>query len=301
MLLLFWKALGLSVGEVGHIRWYHNTGYPPRYLCGAEFGLTIINPYLKLTDVFPECSFFMTPSKVISSCIFDASIIAGTMADGVYELSWNVVKQAQCPVMSPEDLSSHAYQSYTTLSGLPSNNIVAVDSLDSYLSILTSSGLYWKKSGTEDYLTCLTTDGRDVVITSGPTLYLAEKNQLRIKRGEPLDLVTWDETILYTDSEINKIFVNTYNGIDTIFVATTSGLDVRDGAEYVNYYNVISGTKNLLSVVVEHDSRFDWGHAFTASSGGVNVVNLKSGEVENFLEFDGLAVSAVGYKRLYSK
>jgi hypothetical protein len=301
MLLLFWKALGLAVGEVSHIRWYHNVDYPPRYLCGAELGLTIINPYLHLDGIFPECSFFMTPSKVTSSCVFDGDVIAGTLNNGTYTLSWDKVKQAQCPIMSPVNLSSQAYQSYTTLSGLPSDNITAVDSLDSYLGILTSSGLYWKKSGTEDYLTCLTTEGRDVFISPGPTLYLAESNQLRIKYGEPVDFSSWDVTIPYTDTQLNKMFVNTYQGIDTVFLATTSGLDVRNGSDLVNYYNVISGTKNLLSVAVEYDSRIDWGHAFVASSGGVNVVNLKSGEVETFLEFNGLPVSAVGYERLYSK
>jgi hypothetical protein len=299
MLLLFWKAQGIVVGEINNIRWHHESGYPPRYLCGAEEGLTVINPYLAIDDV-PECCFFSTSSRVTGSCIYENLLLSGTVDNGVYELSWDSVKQAECLVTSPKDFSDDVVISYTTLSGLPSDSIVSIDSLDSYLAILTSSGLYWKKSGTESYLTCLTTEGRDIFISPGPTIYLAESNQLRIKYGEPLDLSSWDQVIPYTDSQINKMFINTYNGNDVIFLATTSGLDVRDGNNYINYYNVISGTKNLLSVAVEYDSRVDWGHVFVASSGGVNVLNLKSGEVETFLEFDGLPVYAVGYQRLYS-
>jgi hypothetical protein len=300
MLLLFWKVPGVEVGEVHNIRWYHKSDSPPRYLCGATEGLTIINPYLSV-GYAPECSYFSTPSLVTGSCIFDNLLLAGTLSNGVYELSWDTVKQLGCPVLAPVDLSSNVNLSYTTSSGLPSNTIVSIDSLDPYLAILTSSGLYWKKSGTETYLTCLTAEGRDVFITPGPTLYMAESNQLRIKYGEPSELTSWDQVITYTDTQINKMFVNNYNGNDIIFLATTSGLDVRDGSNNINYYNVISGTKNLLSVAVEYDSRIDWGHVFVASSGGVNVLNLKSGEVENFLEFDGLPITSVGYQRLYSK
>ena len=300
MLLLFWKALGLAVEEIYNVKWYHTSDSQPRYLCGAEKGLTIINPFLQWVEI-PECSYFRTPSRVMSSCVFDGSLMAGTMYNGIYEISWNTIKSQGCVLTSPKDFSSQISLTYTTSSGLPSNEIISIDSQGSYLSILTSSGLYWKKSGTETFLTCLTTKGRDVFITEGPTLYLAESNQLRIKYGEPSDLDTWDTVISYTDSEINKIFVNSANGVDTIYLATTSGLDIREGSYYTNYYSVISGSKNLMALAVELDSHFGWGHVFVGSDDGLNVINLKSNESENYIKYNGLPVLSIGYDRFYSK
>ena len=300
MLLLFWKALGLIVEEIYNVRWYHTPESQPRYLCGAEKGLTVINPFLKWDDI-PECSYFLTPSRVTSSCVYDGSLVAGTMYHGIYEIPWDTVKSYGCALGSPTDLSTQTVLTYTTSSGLPSDEIISLDSQGSYLSILTSSGLYWKKSGTETFLTCLTTEGRDVFMTDGPTLYFAESNQLRIKYGEPVDLDTWDETISYTDSEINKIFVNSKNGVDTIYLATTSGLDIREGSNYLNYYDEISGSKNLMALAVELDSYFGWGHVFVGSDDGLNVINLKSNESENYIEYSGLPVLSIGYDRFYSK
>jgi hypothetical protein len=249
----------------------------------------------------PECSYFFTPSKVTGSCIFDDSLLAGTQSDGIYEVPWDYVESLGCAVESPLDVSSQISLTYTTLSGLPSDEILAIDSQGAYLSILTSSGLYWKKSGTETFLTCLTTEGRDVFMADGPILYFAESNQLRIKYGEPVDLTTWDTTIPYTSSEINKIFVNINNGIRTLFVATTSGLDLIEGSTSINYYETISGSKDLMSLAVELDSRIGWGHVFVGSSDGLNVLNLKTEETENYIQYNGLPVISIGYNRFYSK
>lgn len=300
MLLLFWKALGIAVEEIYNVKWYHTAQSPPRYLCGAEKGLTVINPYMSWSEI-PECSFFFTPSRVMDSCIFNGSLLAGTRYHGIYEVPWSYIGSLGCEVDFPKDISSQISLTYTTSSGLPSNEILAIDSQDPYLSILTSSGLYWKKSGTESFFTCLTTEGRDAFMTDAPALYFAESNQLRIKYGEPTDLESWDVTIPYLDSEINKIFVNRNNGTDTIFIATTSGLDIIEGSDTVSYYDVITGSKNLLSLAVELDSRVGWGHVFVGSSDGLNVVNLKSNESETYIEYGGLPVLSIGYDRFYSK
>mgnify|MGYP000870044863 CR=1 FL=1 len=300
MLLLFWKALGIAVEEIYNVKCYHTPQSPPRYLCGAEKGLTVINPYINWSEI-PECSFFFTPSRVMGSCIFDGNLLAGTMYHGVYEVPWNYVMSRGCEVDSPKDISSQINLTYTTSSGLPSDEILTIDSQDQYLSVLTSSGLYWKKSGTESFLTCLTTEGRDVFMTDAPALYFAESNQLRIKYGEPVDLDTWDVTIPYSDSEINKIFVNSYNGVDTLFIATTSGLDVIEGSDTTSYYDVITGSKDLLSLAVELDSRMGWGHVFVGSAEGLNVINLKSNESETYIEYGGLPILSIGYDRFYSK
>ena len=248
MLLLFWKVTGIEVGIIKNIRWYHDSTYAPRYLCGAEQGLTVINPYVHV-DI-PECSYFKTPAEVKGSCVFENSVLAGTPS-GVYQISWNTIKQYSCDVNNPPDLSDQSSLSYTTASGLLSNSIIALDSLGPYLGIVTSSGLYWKKSGTGTHLNCPTVDGQDIFISSGPTIYFAEHNQLRVKYGEPTDFSSWDRTISYPNQQINKIFVNTWQGQDVIFVATTSGLDVWQGATLQTYYDVISGTKSLESVVTE--------------------------------------------------
>ena len=237
----------------------------------------------------------------MGSCIFDGNLLAGTMYHGVYEVPWNYVMSRGCEVDSPKDISSQINLTYTTSSGLPSDEILTIDSQDQYLSVLTSSGLYWKKSGTESFLTCLTTEGRDVFMTDAPALYFAESNQLRIKYGEPVDLDTWDVTIPYSDSEINKIFVNSYNGVDTLFIATTSGLDVIEGSDTTSYYDVITGSKDLLSLAVELDSRMGWGHVFVGSAEGLNVINLKSNESETYIEYGGLPILSIGYDRFYSK
>ena len=143
MLLLFWRSLGIAVGEIHNIRWQHTATSPPRYLCGADEGLTIINPYLDTGEI-PECSYFMTPTKVTCSCIFENNILAGTVSGGVYMLSWDIVEESGCFAENPPNLSSNVSLSYTTASGLPSDDIISIDSFDPYLAILTSSGLYWK-------------------------------------------------------------------------------------------------------------------------------------------------------------
>ena len=298
MLLLFWKVVGVEVGVIRNIRWYHDESYSPRYLCGADQGLTILNPYISID--LPECSYFQTPAEVKGSCVFENYILAGTPS-GVYQISWDTVKQYNCDVYSPQDLSSQSSLSYTTASGLLSDDIIALDALGPYLAIVTSSGLYWKKSGTGTYLNCPTIDGRDIYISAGPTIYFAESNQLRIKYGEPTDLSSWDRTISYPNQQINRISINTWNGQDVLFIATTSGLDIWQGDTLQTYYDVISGTKSLSSVVSELDSRLGWGHVFVSASGGVNILNLKSGLVEKYMDFNGIEIPAIGYPRLYSK
>jgi hypothetical protein len=299
MLLLFWKALGSVVGEITSLYWYHTSEDPPRYLGGGDSGLTVINPYISLGSV-PECCYFITPSVVNSSCIFQGEILAGTSA-GVYSLSWGNVRQAGCDVINPIDLTADMALSYNTASGLPSDDVLRMDSLQDYLAIMTTSGLYWKKYGTEDYLVCPTVYGVDVCVAQGPTIYMAEQNQLCVKYGEPTDLSTWDLTIPFNGYQINKIFVNTYNGSDTVFIATTSGLAVWDGQSISNYYTMLSGSTNLLAVVAEFDARSDYGHVFVAASGGVNVLNLKNGLVENYLYFGESGIPAIGFPRFYSK
>jgi hypothetical protein len=299
MLLLFWKLEGISVGQISRIKWYHGIDYPPRYFCSGENGLTIINPYLKHPDLVPECSFTLTPAPCTTSCWFDDEIIIGTQ-NQAYRVPWAAIKDSECLITAPANVTTVTSPSYSTASGLPSDSILQMDAWSNYLSILTSAGLYWENRGTGTTLTCLTNSGSDVFISPGPTLYLAQGTQVNIKRGEPVDLVRWDE-VFYVDHLINQIWVTTHDDQDTLFIATTSGLVIKQGDQSETYLNVISGSKNIECICVEYDTTLKWGHVFTGSETGVNVINTSSGISETYLQFNGLPVMALGYERFYSK
>ena len=237
MLLLFWKLAGVSVGQINRIVGYHGIDCPPRYFCSGESGLTIINPFLRIPDVTPECVFTITHTACTSSCWFQDEVLIGTQ-DRVYRTPWSVVKSHGCSPMSPVDITQSTYSSYSTASGLPSDNVLQINAWNNYLGILTDQGLYWEDRGTGSYLTCLTNSGNDVFISPGPNTYLAEGNQVNIKYGVPANFNSWDETIL-VNSAINQIWVSTRNSQDTLFIATASGLIVKSGnhLEHPNHPN----------------------------------------------------------------
>jgi hypothetical protein len=299
MLLLFWKLEGISVGPINSLRWHHKPGYPPRYFGSGDAGLTIINPYLKNPDLVSECSFALTSTKSTCSCWFDNQVLVGTQ-DQVYSIPWNAITSQACNIELPVDLSGSVQNSFSTASGLPSDSILQMDSCGDYLSILTSAGLYWKKSGTESFLTCLTNSGVDTFISEANNLYLAEGQSVRIKYGEPTDLSSWDDSFSVS-SPINRIWVTTHQGQDVLFIATTSGLIVKENANVYDYSSVISGSLDIKVVSVEYDSHYNWGHAFTASASGVNIINLKTKQLENYMNFGNLPIMAFGHDRLYSK
>jgi hypothetical protein len=297
MLLFFWGVQGSRVGMIDSLRWHHDIDYPPRFFGAGETGLSIINPFLDV--VTPECSYVSTSSKVTSSCWFHDEILIGTESQG-YRIPWSIVKDVACNVGDPVDLGSWLVDSYTVSSGLPSNSILRMDSFGDYLGILTSGGLYWENYATGDKLTFLTDSGTDVFISQGAGVYLSAGQTLLIKASLPADFYSWDE-IIECSGVINRIWVNTNGGLDTLFLATGSGLFIKQENQMVGYLDTISGSKDILDIGVELGADISSGHVFLGSSDGVNIINLRSGKTEQYLDYSGNTILGLGCNRFYSK
>jgi len=296
MLLLFWNLVGINIGLVTNIKWFHDHMYSPRFFCLAQEGMSIINPYAD-PNQRPECSFITSDVPLTDATYYNNNILIGSTT-GVKSLGWDTIKRAGCFLNNPEDLTIEVSESYNTSSGILSDEIIAIDSLNNYLAILTTSGLSWTSN--ESFVNYLTTSGSKVSMTNGPRTYLADGDTLRLKIGEISDFSSWDEEY-YIGREITSLHVNQYNGIDTLFCATASGLVMIEGENIYDFSNTLSGSLELTSVATEYDSSFNWGHAFTGASGIVNIINLKHKTIENTIEYDGQPVLAVDYPRIYSR
>lgn len=298
MLLLFWGTTGLlSTGYPNNLSWRHSTGYPPRYLCSAETGLSIINPFHP-EGVSPECSYAILDKTCVSSDVYDGNIVIGTASGGLYKVDWDYVIGKGCDINNPYDFSSDI-EGFTTFSGLLSNEIIEVEANGDYLGIVTSSGFCYGRAGESEYINYVTESGKDCFVRADNHVYFAEGNRI-LSKGSPGDFSSWDQE--YNLSyEINDIWVASKEGVDTIFVGTEGGPYVIQGANTYDYSTVVSGSKNIVSVAVEYDSNYNWGHLFTAASGMVNIINLKSKEVETIIPYEGLVLFAVESQRLYSK
>jgi hypothetical protein len=297
MLLLFWRrALRLNSGDPLLIRWHHSTLCPPRCIIGASQGFSIINPYLY--DVYSrECSWALFDNDICTAVdVHGTEIMAGSAESGMFKLDLSEI--IHCDVSSPEDLTGYLEDSYTTASGLLSDSIVSVESQFPYLGIVTSSGLCWNKNNSS-FVTYTTESGKDVFISPGPVTYLADGNSLRKKIGEPADFSSWDNVWEFTE-DINDIWVNQKDGIDSVFVGTVSGAYALRGSDLYSFAPVISGSKNIEKIAVEYDSGYDWGHLFTMSSGMINVINLKHKTNEQAIPYSWSLV-AFDTQRIYSK
>lgn len=296
MLLLFWRQLGLGSGEALGVRWYHSTACPPRCLFNATDGFSIINPFFSGVES-SECSWVIVGESCNAIDVQNDYVLAGFESTGIYRFP--VSAMLECNVESPADLSDLLEQSYTTSSGLLSNEIIAIEAQGDYLGVVTSSGLCWNKSE-GSFVTYTTTSGRDVFISPYPNTYLAEGEDLKMKQGEVADFLTWDRE-WNLGREIRDIWVNTHEGADTVFVATASGAVMIRGDDLYDFSSTISGSLDLHTVAVEHDSHYDWGHLFTASLGEVNIINLTHKTLENTISYAPSGIVAFETQRIYSK
>jgi hypothetical protein len=297
MLLLFWNQRAAGVGLITGVKWYHDPLYMPRFFCVGEQGMTFVNPYAD-PALSPECSYITHNTAFNDSTYYQGEVLAGA-TDGIFRLDWDIVKSVDCDLTDPTDISSHVLSSYTVASGLLSNHVLAIDGMDDYLVVLTSSGISWKK-GTDPFISGITTSGVDVCLTGGPRTYLADGDTVRLKIGDVVDFTSWDAEY-NVGREITDLWVNQYLGVDTIFCATVSGMVMIEGDNQYDFSNTLSGSLELTSVATEYDSGFNWGHAFTAASGIVNIINLKHKTVENTVTYEGKAVLGVDTQRIYSR
>lgn len=297
MLLLFWNVTESIIGIPTNIRWYHQPGYPPRCICGAESGFSVINPYFA-SAANSECSYAVMGKKCNGTDVYINDIVIGTESDGLYKIDLDTVKTKSYSIDNPEDLISYV-EEFTTFSGLLSNEILAVEANGEYLGIVTSSGFCYGRAGEANYLNYVTESGKDCFVRSDNYVYLAEGNRI-LHRGSPTDFTSWDGEY-NLDYDINDIWVTTSYGVDTLFVGTEGGPYVIRGGDIFDYTTIISGSKNIISLATEYDSKYDWGHLFTASSGVVNIINLKSNTLEQSISYEGSALFAIETQRLYSK
>jgi hypothetical protein len=293
MLLLFWKSLGFIAGTPISLKWYHSPGYPPRCIIAGTDGTSVANPFLRETATTNECSFAAFGHQCNSADVYGGDLIMGTEDAGLYKLPWSSVTQETCNVLAPRNLSSLA-ETFVDFNGLLSGRVISVEANDDYLGVVTDTGFCYGKAGNADFTTYSTTSGKDCFVCQNGTAYLAEGDRV-LAKNSPTDFITW-ETEYNLGRDINDIWVVERDGIDTVFIATVSGLAVLEqGQEF--YY----GDKDYSQIKAEAGSSFDRGHVFAVSSGTVDVINLQHQQLENTVTYSGLAILAYENKRIYSK
>lgn len=297
MLIFFWqRKLGLGSGDPLLVRWHHSADCPPRCLFGATAGFSVINPFLYNVDS-RECSWALFDDDSCNAIdVHGTEVLAGSESSGIFKLPVHNINF--CDVANPTNLTDALEQSYTMASGLLSNSIIAIESQYPYLGIVTSSGLCWNKNE-GPFVTYTTESGKDVFISPGPRTYLADGNTLRVKSGEPSDFSSWDSEWDFGKT-INDIWVTSQEGTDTVFLGTVSGAYAIRNTDIYDFSSVISGSLDIESIAVEHDSSYSWGHLFTMSSGAINVINLKHKQLEQAITYSGSLV-AFETQRIYSK
>ena len=296
MLLLFWNQT-LTIGTPSNIRWYHSSGYPPRCVVGAERGFSVINPYYS-SDLELECVYALLNKKCTSTDVYDNNIVVGTATDGLLKTDWDYIKNITCNPDSPVDISLEV-DSFTTFSGLLSDEIIALEANGDYLAVLTSTGLCLGKSGNEFYISYLTSSGADCFVKNNGCTYLAEGNRILVKEN-PEDFYSWDNEY-NLPYNINDLWVSSNESKDTLFVATENGAYIIKDNNIYDFTPVISGSKDILSIAVDYDAHYNWGHFFTISSDTLNIINLKNKSLEKTISYNENVLFAVETQRLYSK
>ena len=292
MLLLFWKALGLIAGVPADIRWYHPSTHPPRCLIPGEIGLSVVNPYLYYEST--ECSYAVLEKQCVASDVYQSDVIIGTQSDGLFSLPWSVVQNAGCIVDGPMDLSS-GVGTFTTFSGLLSQNIISIEANGDHLAVVTNSGVCYGKQGEGSYYNYASSSGVDGFVTEGGHLYFAEGNRV-LRQGEVSYPLSFQDA--YTmGRDINDIWVTNKDGIDTLFVATESGVAVFERDQEFYY-----GSSNYSQIKAEVGTTINAGHIFAVSDQTVDIINMRNKELENSITYSGgIVVMAIENKRLYSK
>lgn len=292
MLLLFWKSLGLTIGLPSDIKWYHSTGYPPRCLVPGELGLSVVNPFLLHDSV--ECSYVLLNEQCNTADVYGGDLLIGTNSYGIKSVDWSVVESADCLVQGPANLYG-SVGTFTTFSGLLSQNIISIEANNEYLGVVTGSGLCYGKQGQPDYYTFSTESGKACYVCQTDMVYLAEGDRV-LAKDSPVDFSAWDREY-NLEAEVNDIWVTEKGGINTLFVATESGVVVFERDQEFLY-----GDSNYSQIKAEVGTTINQGHVFAVSDQTVDIINMRNKELENSLTYSGgIVVVAIENKRLYSK
>jgi hypothetical protein len=267
MLLLFWRSLGLMCGNPNDIRWYHDPSYVPRCFVTGEYGLSVINPFMNYTA--KECGYVLLDSNCTSVEFFNDNLILGTTTSGLYQLNWSLIKNNCNSVENPYDFSN-SMELFTTFSGLLAQEIKTMASSDTKLAVVTPSGLSIGTLGSVNWVNYLTTSGAAAAF--GENIYFAEGNTLNVSSNFP----TWNATYEFNYA-INELWCTTQDGVDTLFMATESGVVVKENEEFY-YFNTTSGIKRARPEV---GTTMNQGHVFAMISGTLNVYNMRNKVLES--------------------
>ena len=196
---------------------------------------------------------------------------------------------------APPDLSA-SVGTFTTFSGLLSQNIIGVEANAGYLGVVTGSGFCYGRAGEENFLTYVTSSGKACfVCAESDAPYFAEGSRV-LYAGNPSSFAVWDRE--YTlNAGVNDIWVTEKDGIDTLFVATESGVAVFERGQEFHY-----GNSNYSQIKAEVGATINAGHIFAVSAQTVDIINMRNKELENSITYSGgIVVVALENKRLYSK
>lgn len=292
MLLLFWNALDLlNAGPITSLSWYHTSDSPPRCLVTGEYGISVVNPYLNYE--YKECSYALVDQECVDADIYQGSLVFGALSGGLFQIPWSYVQSQLCDVGNPKNMTTQVGE-FTTFSGLLSETIIAIEANNDYIGIVTGSGLCYGKQGQTDFYTFSTESGKACYVCQDDMVYLAEGNRV-LAKNSPADFSSWDREYNF-GSEVNDVWVTEKDGIDTLFVATESGVQVVCGSSMETY-----GASNYSQVKAEVGTTFNKGHVFAVANNSVDIFNLQHKELEQSITYSGMVVVALENKRLYSK
>jgi hypothetical protein len=258
---------------------------------GAELGLSIMNPYI--VHESKECAYAVLEDQCNTADVYQDQVIIGTKTNGLFSLSWNTVKAAGCAVDYPQDLTA-SIGTFTTFSGLLSQNIIAMEANGDYLGVVTSSGFCYGKTGEGSFLAYLTESGKDCYVCPDGSAFLAEGNRV-LEQASPVDLVTWDREY-NPGAEVNDIWVVQKDGINTLFAATESGIAVFEKDEEFYF-----GDLDYSQIKAEVGTTINHGHVFAVRSQAIDIINMQHKELENTIDYTGIALLICENKRIYSK
>ena len=278
MLLLFWRQDYIHSGLAKTGRWLHRPDYSPRYLIGTDGGIDIVSGY---SDICNTCyTFLNTEANAID--FYNNRIIIGTSTSGLLYIPWNNIKDL--PVCGNQEYTSSVYE----FNPLNSNYVKALATQDYSLGVVTVSGFEYWNDTLGDFILVPTSSGNDAFITSsgglGPRTYFCEGNLLEIYNGElPTTWTGWSFTCNTLNiGNLNDIWVQEFLDYDIVFLAGTLVTVVQKYPLNLNDYesrdfsNTISGSKNIYSITIEAGTDIDYGHYFTLSSDGINIITMQS-------------------------
>lgn len=292
MLLLFWKALGLNIGIPVDIKWYHSGG-PPLCLLSGENGLSVVNPYL-YNDT-SECAYALLNKQCNTADVYQGDIIIGTQEDGLFNLSWSEVTARGCDVENPPDLAA-SVGTFTTFSGLLSQNVISIEANGDHLAVVTNSGVCYGKQGDTDYSVYISSSGVRGYVTQDGELYFGEGNRVLYTGAVSGPSIAFEGNYQPGES-VNDIWVTEKDGINTLFVATESGVAVYERDQEFTF-----GDSNYSQIKAEVGTTINVGHVFAVSDQTVDIINMRNKELENSITYSGgIVVVAIENKRLYSK